>query len=184
MTYRILAPLLLLASCAATTASLPQEGPKGPARHGLELQAYPAGVVAAARLERSLSYDEVVSFRIAWNETDRSDWGEHDNEEGGGYGAGIGYSRWLGGERSGWFWGGQLDLWQLDIDWRQNTPASQGQTDVTVLQPVLQAGWSSASDGGWRTDWTASIGAEINIDTSGQDVGEGLIFLLGVRLTR
>ena len=177
-------PLLLLA-LLASCAAVPQEPVRvsSDTRYGFELQAYPAGVVGALRLEQPIGDDEAVSYRVGWNETDRRDWGEHDDESGGGAGLGFGYTRWLDTSDAGWFWGGQLDLWALDIDWRDDSPAASGATDVIVVQPTLVGGYTVASQGDWRLDWTASLGAEINVDTDGEDVGEGAILLIGLRLT-
>lgn len=179
-----LLPLLALASCASL--SEPPTGARGSSGglgYGGELQVYPAGVIATARLEQNLGPDEAVSYRVGWNETDREDDGEHDDEEGGGPGVGVGYTRWLEEDRRGWFWGADVDLWQLDIDWRDDSPPEEGSTDVLVLQPTARGGYSMAAGAGWRVDWTVSLGAEINVDTDGEDVGEGAILLLGVRLT-
>jgi hypothetical protein len=91
-----LLPLLALTSCAALPTTTGQEGADPPhPKYGVELQAYPAGVVLAGRVEHSLGEDEVLSLRAGWNDTDRDDFGRHSNEEGGGFGGGVGYARWL-----------------------------------------------------------------------------------------
>ena len=55
------------------------------------------------------------------NVTDRGDWSEHDNEEGFGSGVGGGWRRYGNSGRVGFFWGGRVDLWSLEIDWEDDS---------------------------------------------------------------
>ena len=153
---------------------------------GLELQAYPAGVITGLHVQRSLGERDVLTFRAAWNATDRQDFGEHDDESGGGFGGGVGYRRWLESDREGWMWGGRIDLWDLEVDWEDDAPsASKGTTDVLVLQPTIEGGYSfGLGESAWRCDVVAAFGFEINVDSDGEDVGEGPIGLLGVTFVR
>ncbi len=179
---RFLALLLLLGSCASSPSSAPLTEAPG-LRLGWDLEAYPAGVVGAVRLEQDLSADSAISYRVGWDQSDRRDWGKHDHESGGGPGLGLGYTHWMEPGHQGWFWGGQIDLWQLDIDWRDDSPARRGSTDVFMVQPTALLGYSLAARSSWRLDWTVSLGAEINVDTDGEDVAQGAVLLLGLRLT-
>lgn len=161
--------LVLIAStgCAAS--------PQG---WGTELQLYPSGLIVAGHTRYSISQDESLFLRAGYNFTDRGDSGKHEDEEGSGPGLGVGYRRDLaGGGAQGWLYGARVDLFFLDIDWKDT--GSQGSSDVIVLQPVVEGGygWDLASG---RIELTLSAGAEINIDTNGEDVGEGAIGLLGV----
>ena len=151
---------------------------------GIELQAYPAGLITGLHAEHALNERDVISARLAWNATDRGDFGKHDDECGGGPGGGLGWRRFLGVGRRGWLFGGRVDLWALEIDWKDGPPAStEGTSDVLVLQPSLEAGYRwRLGDSRWRFDLTGSFGLEINIDTHGEDVGQGAIGLLGVTL--
>ena len=55
---------------------------------------------------------------------------------------------------------------------------------MLVLQPTIEGGYGFRTPGSpWRVDATLSVGAEINVETSGEDVGEGAIVLLGVTAT-
>ena len=152
---------------------------------GVELQAYPAGVISGLHAEYPLTERDVLTARLAWNATDRRDFGEHDDERGGGPGGGLGWRRFLGPERSGWLLGGRVDLWSLAIDWEDDAPtARSGTTDVLVLQPSLEAGYRwRLGRSRWCIDLTGSLGVELNLDTDGEDVGEGAIGLLGATLT-
>jgi len=180
MRFALLAPLLLALSfgCAATGRQV---------HVGPEIQAYPAGVQAAALAMWEISDTDVVTARVGWNETDREDFGEHDDETGGGPGFSGGWRRYLGENHSGWMFGGRADVWFLDIDWTDHpgTPSEAGgNTDVVVLQPSVLGGYRwklGASE--WYLDLTAAVGVEINVSTSGEDVGEGAIGLLGFSLT-
>lgn len=153
------------------------------AQYGYELQAYPAGIITGPRIEWSRSEREVIAVRPGWNITDRRDFGEHDDEQGDGPGIGVNYRRWLAPDRTGWLFGGRLDLWWLEIDWKDDPgkPSEvEGKTDVVVLQPTLEGGYSFRLSERWRLDLTLGLGAEINVDTDGEDVGEGAILLGGI----
>ena len=151
---------------------------------GPSLQIYPAGIIAGVEVRTPVGDDDVVSLRAAYNATDRQDFGEHDDEEGGGPGLGVGVRRYFSAERTGWHVGGRLDLWFLEIDWEDDAPAAEGTTDVIVLQPTVEGGYGWEIGSGWTLDLTASVGAEINLDEDGEDVGEGAIGLLGVTFIR
>jgi hypothetical protein len=178
-TLSILA-VCLLASCASQAA-------RPPLAWGVDVEVYPAGAVVAARVERELHERSITFARVGYNATERDDFGEHDDESGGGPGFGFGYRRWLRERYSGLFWGLRADLWWLEVDWEDNLPGggtNNGTSDIVVFQPVAQGGYSWLLDSGTRLDMSASLGAEINVDTDGDDVGEGAIFLLGLTWAR
>lgn len=184
------AALLVAAGCAAPAGGpAPLALQDRPAKRGIaaEVRVYPAGVITSVRGARALRKSDVLHFSAGYNFTDRRDFGEHDDEEGGGPGIGAGWRRYYGPDRGGWMWGARLDLWDLEIDWEDDLPSGgkrEGETDVTVLQPTVEGGYTWRLGGGWRLDLTLAVGAEINVDTDGEDVGEGAIGLLGVTLAR
>jgi len=199
-------PLLLLPFClvaagllVTTPSAAAQVLPFSPL---LEAQVYPAGgiLVGGARLGP-------IDIHAGWNHTRRGNFGEHDNERGGG--PGIGASFWRGGATSapnapgapdapgavsgllgitGLHAGLRLDVWYLDIDWWDSvtggiTPPPitfrrRGSTQVTVLQPTVRIRFDLP---GTQLGITAAFGAEINVVTDGEDVGEGAIGLVGLR---
>ena len=177
-----------LAGCTSTGGS--SDSPHAPLwenwKVGLEVQAYPAGVITGVQARTPVSDDSEVTYRLAYNATDRQDFGEHDDESGGGPGLGVGYRHYFGPDHSGWLVGGRLDLWILEIDWEDDPPATplEGTTDVVVLQPTLEGGYSLPLNDDWRFDVTLAVGAEINVDEDGDDVGEGAIGLLGFSFVR
>jgi len=153
--------------------------PPAPWLVGGEVQAYPAGVITALHAQREASEHGAWTLRAGYNVTDRDDYGEHDDEHGGGPGVGVGYRYALAPRaEDGWLVGARADLWYLDIDWKDN-PGDSGSTDVLVLQPTVEAGygwWFAAG----RLELTVAAGAEINVHEDGEDVGQGAIGLIGV----
>ncbi|MBV1928935.1 MAG: hypothetical protein KUG81_05425 [Gammaproteobacteria bacterium] len=148
---------------------------------GVEVEAYPAGVITTATARFLLDQSDEVSFRTGYNTTDRQDFGEHDDETGGGPGAGFGYRHFLRAGHAGPFLGGRLDVWSLEIDWKEN--GTSGTTDVIVAQPTAEVGYAWRVDEGLQFTTNLALGAEFNVDTEGEDVGEGVILLLGFGLT-
>ncbi len=151
---------------------------------GAEVQAYPAGIIPGVHAQFPLSESGVLTTRLAYDATDRQDFGEHDNEDGGGPGGGVGYRHYFGPDYTGWLLGGRVDLWFLDIDWEDDPPAipAKDSTDVIVLQPTVEGGYGFRVADRLRLDLTVGVGAEINIDEDGDDVGEGAIGLAGITL--
>lgn len=162
--------------------------PSGPLGIGVEVQAYPAGVIPGLHLQLPVGLDDgqFLTLRLAANITDRDDFGEQDDEEGSGFGGGVGWRSYLEPGRAGWLIGARVDLWSLDIDWTddpgQPTEVS-GTTELLVLQPTVEAGYGW-NLGGWRVELMAGLGFEINVDEDGRDVGQGPIGLVGVTLVR
>jgi hypothetical protein len=151
---------------------------------GLELQGYPAGVIVAGRASLAISAADAIAVYLGYNATDRGDFGEHDDEEGGGPGFGAALRHSFGAAGGGWHIGARTDLWFLDIDWSDASGTRVGMTEVTVLQPTARAGYAWLLFGErLLLDATVALGAEINIQTQGEDVGEGVILLGGFGLS-
>jgi hypothetical protein len=154
-------------------------------RYGIEVQAYPAGLIPGVHLQWPLSPRDQLTLRLAANLTDREDYGEQDDEEGHGFGGGVGYRRYWAEQRAGWLYGARLDLWSLEIDWTEDPggPGEEsGSTDLLVLQPSVEGGYGWSVGTNWQLEVTLGLGVEINLDEDGRDVGEGLIGLLGCTL--
>ncbi len=181
---------LLLAALFAAPSAAAQNLPFSPL---VEAQIYPAGgiLVGGVRLGP-------LDVHAGWNLTRRGDFGEHDNERGGGPGIGLGIwqrgAPGLPGAASGLLGvaglraGLRLDVWYLDIDWWDRVPGGitgpptpprrSGSTQITVVQPTLRLRFDLP---GTPLGLTAAVGAEFNVSTDGEDVGEGAIGLLGLR---
>jgi hypothetical protein len=71
-----------------------------------------------------------------------------------------------------------MDVWDLIIDWKD--PGRMGSTETLVLQPTAEVGYGWNTAGVGRIELGLGLGAEINVDTDGEDVGEGAIFLIAV----
>lgn len=146
---------------------------------GLELQAYPAGVIPGITGEYSLNNASSLVFRLGANLADRKDFsGLNDHEKGWGPGGTIGYRYYF--ENSGWYLGGRTDLWWMNIQWNDasDTPTS-GTTQIGVLQPTIEGGYCFSSNV-WKLGVGTSQGFEINVISKGADVGQGFISLVQV----
>lgn len=141
-----------------------------------ELRLYPAGGIASVGALWPQGSQNEVGISVLYNRAERGDAGRHDEESGDGFGLGIEARRFTASHRKAWFYGARVELFQLDIDWR-DTGRGQGQSDITVLQPTLRGGYRFAGSG---LELAASLGAEINLETEGERVGEGAIGLLGI----
>lgn len=176
----VLALVPLATGCAVRTNPVAEDG-RRVVSFGGEVQAYPAGVIAGAHVRHAIDDASAAHVRLAANVTDRGDFGEHDDETGSGFGFGTGYRRALNGglDEEGWLWGVRADLWFLDIAWEDPGPR-EGSSDIVVLQPTVEFGYGWTTESAGRVELVLGVGAEINVDTSGEDVGEGAIGLLGL----
>ncbi|GMQ82319.1 MAG: hypothetical protein BMS9Abin05_1767 [Rhodothermia bacterium] len=163
---------------------------------GLSVQIYPAGqiVQASARVWSNERSEATIFAGI--NRARRQDFGKKDNEEGLGGGIGIDIMRLTGTRPRGLYLGGKLDLWYLNIDWRQvENPCPKGaqclapvilrtgETRIFVVQPTVIAGYRLLPVGNSVTvDFSIALGVEINAYTDGDRVGEGVILLGGLAL--
>ncbi len=147
---------------------------------GLELRAYPAGLIPAIRTDWSLASNFSLTAIAGYNLTDRRSWGEHDHESGHGPGGGLGLTRAFRPDRRGLRLGIRADLWHLGIDWR-DSGSREGNTKVWVLQPTgrIAYAWGNPSRK-LRFELSANLGAEFNVSTRGERVGQGPILLLGL----
>lgn len=170
-------------SCLLLLQTETAVGQSGFSAAGLELQAYPAGVILGVRGEWKFEERVALNFRLGYNIARRGNYGKHDNEEGGGPGFGLEYRRYLERWLPGLFIGLRTDLWLINIDWRNDNPLETGSTEISVLQPTLEAGYNLLKP---RTALqivpTISFGYEINVKTTGEEVGEGAILLGGVNI--
>ena len=168
-------PILLLACALASTAAMAAEP-------YAELRAYPAGGIASIGALFPYDRQTELGIAVAYNRAERGDAGEHDHESGDGFGIGIEARRFHSASASGWFYGVRAELFQLDIDWRDDTGA-RGHSDITVLQPTARLGYRFALPGsGLKLELAGGLGAEINLATEGEKVGEGAIGLIGIAL--
>ena len=177
---RLIFTLLLLTFCSVISFS--QETEKGfkLSGVGVETQVYPAGTIVQLKGSFPISNHAELIGKFGYNNAQRQDFGKHDNEEGGGFGGGLAYRYYLKENHAGWFAEARTNIWNLEIDWRDNTPAASGTTDITVFQPTLGFGYDFLlKNEKIKLAIMAGFGYEINVKTVGQEVGEGGISLIG-----
>jgi len=113
--------------------------------------------------------------------------GVHEDERGGGFGGTLGYRYYFKPERKGLLLGIRCDLWRNEVDWRDNIgliTEVNGTSNVTVLQPTAEIGFVRYLKNDLVLIPTISLGAEINIQTDGAEIGQGAILLLGITLAK
>ena len=154
---------------------------------GAKVQVYPAGYISTAQFVLGVGEKSVWTFEAGYNTTNRQSFGEHGNEEGGGFGLGSGYRRYLKEGMKGFYVEGNLEMWFLKIDWLDEEPNDLllfGKSKITVLQPTFGVGYQFRSE---SEKWAATIGAtfgrEWNVKTKGEEVGQGGISLLSFSVT-
>jgi len=171
---------LILSMCFSFSISKAQKA-EG---YGLEIQAYPAGMMFLAKTAFSLNEQNILNARIGYNMARRQDFGEHDNEEGGGLGLNVGFKHYLKPIHSGFYYELKSSIWFMNIDWRDNKPNRNGSTSITVFQPTAMAGYDFNLNSKLFLGLYAGFGYEINVISSGEAVGQGGISLVGLSLLR
>lgn len=173
MTFsRVMAPILL-----ALALSPPALAGQLRPEIGLGSQLYPTGLIVTAHATIPVSRRVDLSALGGFNLADRGDFGEHAQEEGDGGGFGLRWRWHFRPDGNGFHLGMRTDLWFLTIDWTD--PGSAGVTKVTVLQPTGLVGWRRVLGPHVAFEVSAALGAEINVRTRGEPVGEGAILLGG-----
>lgn len=146
-----------------------------------EVRGYPAGVIASVGVLLPLDARTDWGASLLYNHAERGNNGEHDDESGDGGGVGLELRRFYGTQRSAWFYGVRAELFRIDIDWQD--PGRSGSSKTTVLQPTARAGYRLPSAiAGTAVEFTLGLGAEINLSTQGEQVGDGAIGLAGITL--
>lgn len=155
---------------------------------GLEAQQYPTGYLLGIRAERGWANKHSLSIRLGYNGFDHQNFGVHDGEAGGGFGGTLGYRYYFRAGHTGLFLGLRTDVWRNKIDWKDYVGDFRGnfikgQSRIVVLQPTAIAGYLFLLKDHWIINPTLAFGAEINVKTEGEPVGEGAIFLWGLNLS-
>ncbi len=173
------AGLFLLCSFAIQTSSY---GQSKIFDLGFEFQAYPTGLIPGLRLETGFADQHALHLRLGYNVFDHQDYGVQDDETGDGYGFTFGYKYYFKPGFERWFLGIKNDLWWNAVEWK-NTVSSNieiaGKTNITVVQPTLEAGFAMKVGSDWFFSPSLAFGFEVNVKTDGEPTGEGPIILLG-----
>lgn len=144
---------------------------------GIELQAYPTGIIPGFRIERYINTKSSMNLRLGYQLIDHRDLGVQDNEEGSGFGASFAYRRFFKPDHKGLSLAIRTDVWFNIIDWE--TGMQTGSTDITVLQPTLMGEYAFRTDSNFVITPSLSFGFEWNVATEGEPTGEGAILLIG-----
>jgi hypothetical protein len=149
---------------------------------GLEIQAYPTGIIPGLIWYGTLNQNNFIHARIGYNYVRHGSAGLHEDERGDGFGGSLGYDRQLRFGKMNWLLGVRCDLWQNKLKWKNNIggPAeTSGVSKVTVVQPTLRISYPLNVGSSFIIPALA-FGSEINVKTKGDNVGEGFILLLGL----
>jgi hypothetical protein len=150
-----------------------------PGSLGISFQGYPAGLIINGVYEKGFATKDALLFRLGFNLTDRKDFSEYnDHEEGAGFGISMGYRRYFSLRKGKLFGGFNADLWNMWIDWENQTGSpfenTSGSTYALVLQPWLEFGYVyRIPESRFQIGVSTGFGREINIITSGKEVGQG-----------
>lgn len=154
-----------------------------------EFQAYPTGLIPGLRADYQFQRQHSLHIRAGYNWIRHGSNGVQDDERGDGFGGTLGYRYYFRGNWTRWFIGARSDVWRNSLAWQDRandgTVLNQGTSKITVLQPTAEAGYRfPLGTHAWFFAPSAALGVEINIKTTGAQVGEGLIVLLGFSLGR
>lgn len=170
--------LIFLIAQATYAQNTPKRGVQSV---GFGLQVYPAGTIINIKSAWAVSTKGELIGKLGYNFAQRENFGEHDSEEGNGPGFTIAYKRFLNAGFKGWYAEARMGMWFLDIDWQDNLPATSGNTDISVFQPTLGIGYDfPLKNERIKLGLLVAFGYEVNIVTSGEEVGQGGISLLGL----
>jgi hypothetical protein len=145
---------------------------------GAQFQYYPSGTISSLHFAFNARMNHSILVQIGYNKVNRKDDGEKDNEKGGGWGGGIGYRYYFNPFPHKFFIGVKADIYRMNIDWVQGIQV--GETKTWTIQPTLELGYTIIiNDQGFITPFIAS-GAQINMKTDGDKVGQGFLPLFGI----
>ena len=149
---------------------------------GVEFQWYPAGIMPMLSYNYFINGHNAITSRFGVNIANRHDWsGLNDFEKGSGWGGSVGYRHYFNPLQGGWVIGAKADLWGMQIDWKLKdaNPPESGTSKTIVLQPSVEGGylWNFGS-GRWSIGAIGGVGQEINMKTSGKEVGQGGMWIV------
>jgi hypothetical protein len=152
---------------------------------GFELQVYPTGLIPALCFEKQIKESSDLYFRLGANIFNHRDLGVQKEEKGSGIGFSMGYKSFFNNERKGLRWGLKNDIWFNKVEWKKpnNSDFTIEETRIIVLQPTVEISYIFGK-GNVLYGPSLAIGAEWNVKTEGEPVGEGLILLIGFQLVK
>lgn len=149
-----------------------------------EFQAYPTGLVPSLRIDKLFQAQNAIHLRLGYNWIRHRDLGVHEDERGDGFGFTLGYRRYLNSNYEKFFLGARSDLWFNKLTWQDNIGTNNelnGNSNIIVIQPTLESGYLFLlNEGRTFVAPSAAFGFEVNVKTTGEEVGQGAILLLGL----
>ena len=145
---------------------------------GAEFLSSSKGHTATLHLAYNFPVHHALLLRAGYNSSKWKATGKHDNEEGNGPGASLGYRYYFLVRPHGFFLGARADVWRLTIDWRQG--ATTGKSKIWTLQPTAEIGYMILINDMFFISPTICGGVQTNIKTDGQEVGDGFIPQFGL----
>ena len=146
---------------------------------GTELQLYPVGYMPMITSNIFIKEDLALRFRLGGNFANREDFsGFNDDEVAEGFGGSFGLVKYLQYWKGNFTFGASLDTWNMWTKWKDGINTSKPTTGTTynlVIQPWVNAGYLYNLSNKWNMGISFGFGREINIITSGENVGEGWI---------
>ena len=156
---------------------------------GAEVQWYPAGWLIGPVANYRITPKHILNTRIAINIANRHNWsGLNDDERGVGYGGSIGYRYLFHPSKNSFFIGTRGDLFRSVIKWKNKPGTPQetsGSTTIIVYQPSAELGyWLNTAHDKLHIVFAGGAGKEINVKTTGREVGQGGMWLLSISMFR
>ena len=149
-----------------------------------ELQVYPTGIIPGVRIE-GVEGLNAVHFRFGYNWIRHGDHRKHEDERGQGFGLTFGHKRYFKSYQKGWYAGLKNDFWFNEIDWKNNigqVDETNGYSEIIVVQPTAEFGYIFQLTPSVVISPNIAFGYEVNIKTSGEQTGDGAIFLIGFQV--
>lgn len=145
---------------------------------GAEFLTSAKGNTTSLHLAYNLPVHHAFLLRAGYNSSKWKAKGNHDNEEGSGPGASLGYRYYFLVRPHGFFLGARAEAWRLTVDWQQGT--TTGKTKIWALQPTAEMGYMFLINDMFFITPAISSGIQSNFKTEGQEVGEGFITRFGI----
>lgn len=154
----------------------------GNVEFGAELQLYPVGIMPTITSNIFIKNNLALRFRVGGNFANRQDFsGYNDDEIAKGFGVSMGLVKYFPYRKGNFIAGFTIDGWNMWTNWKDDVNTANPQNGTTfnfVIQPWINAGYLLKLSKKWSSGLTLGFGREINVITSGKQVGEGWIGLL------
>ena len=145
---------------------------------GAQFQWYPSGTITSLHAAFNSKMHHSVLVQFGYNKSNRKDKGEKEIETGSGWGGALGYRYYFKPFPHKLFIGAKADIYKMEINWADGILTGQSRT--WTVQPVLEIGYTLViNDQGFITPFIAN-GAQINVKTEGDKVGQGFVTLVGI----